>query len=1070
MQKRRVHGKNVPRLYEAGKLTVRHAGDRGGGVSDNDSVDKYKILLDFVLENARGDERPYLTVEILGKRVLGLLDSGASRTILGSKGFSIIRNLNLGVNSSKRISCTVANGEKCQSIGVVELPITLRGQCRLIEAIVVPELTHVLILGADFWRIMGIVPDLRRNEWHFSDEPVTVNAVEQLSGQTLLSPLERQRLQAMLDRNIGMMDQELGCTDQAEHVILTESAPIKQRYYRVNPVMQAEIDRQLDEMLRLGVVEVSQSPWSSPIVLVKKKDGSYRFCVDFRKLNSVTVRDSYPLPLVADTLDKLRNAKYLSSLDIKSAYWQIPMAESSKEYTAFTVPNRGLFQFRRMPFGLHNSAATWQRFIDRVVGHDLEPFVFVYLDDIVVVSDSFEQHLAILEEVFRRLRDAKVTISVDKCQFCRPQMKYLGYVVDRNGLHVDPDKVKAMLDIDRPRNVKEVRRVAGTFSWYRRFIPEFSSIMAPITALLKKKAKFDWTEECDHAFRRIKECLVVAPVLSCPDYTKPFVVQTDASSFGIGAVLTQPYDDGERVIAYLSRSLTRQERSYSVTEQECLAVLWAIEKLRPYLEGIEFTVVTDHYSLLWLQNLKNLTGRLARWSVRLQQYKFKIIHRKGKENVVPDMLSRSVPVVDLVATSKDQDHSLEDKWYQKVIENVRQKPLKFSGWRESEGKLWKHVSLQYPMLSRPADSWRLVIPKKDRRDIIISAHVPPTAGHTGVFKTFSRIAEKYYWPKMRNDVANFVRQCNICSMHKAGQARPVDKMVSHNKVGRPWEMISTDLVGPLPRSKQGYTFILVVTDYLSKFSLFFPLRKATGKAVSTILENEVFLVFGVPRIIICDNGPQYRCRQFLKMAEEYKCQVKFNALYHPRANPTERVNRTLKTMLAMYTSENHRTWDENIHKIACAIRTSTHETTKLTPYFINFGRNMVLSGTDYSSKDLLDVEDGSQTCENSRNESFRNMFKEVRNRLEISGKRSCDRYNLRCRNIEYFPNQLVWKKNYVLSDASKFFTQKLAPKYVGPFYVKKRLSPWTYELQDEKGDSKGVWHVKDLKPGPDVEV
>lgn len=1056
-------------LLASGKLINRHAGDRDGDVCSKNSVDRVQILLDFVLENAVGDERPYLTVEILGKSILGLLDSGASRTILGSKGLSVVRDLNLSVNSNKRTCCTVANGAKCESIGVVELPITLRGQCRLIEAMVVPALTHVLILGADFWKLMGLVPDLRRNEWHFCDEPVMINSVEQMSGQTLLSQLEKQRLQAVLDRNLKLMKQELGCTDQAEHVIVTESAPIKQRYYRVNPVVQAEIDRQLDEMLRLGIVEVSNSPWSSPIVLVKKKDGSYRFCVDFRKLNSVTVRDSYPLPLVSDTLDKLRNAKYLSSLDIKSAYWQIPMSESSKQYTAFTVPNRGLFQFRRMPFGLHNSAATWQRFIDKVVGHDLEPFVFVYLDDIVIVTDSLEKHLSVLEEVFRRLREAKITISEDKCQFCRPQMKYLGYVVDRNGLHVDPDKVKAMLDIEPPRNVKEVRRVVGTFSWYRRFVPDFSSIITPITSLLKKRTKFQWTEECDQAFRKIKECLVVAPVLSCPDYTKPFVVQTDASSYGIGAVLTQPYDDGERVIAYLSRSLTRQEQSYCVTEQECLAVLWAIEKLRPYLEGVEFTVVTDHYSLIWLQNLKNLNGRLARWSVRLQQYNFKVIHRKGKDNVVPDMLSRSVPVLNAVELSDELvvNAGSEDKWYQRMVDNIRKNPLKFAGWRESEGKLWKQVNLPYPILGLPGDSWKLVIPKKDRRAIISSAHEPPTAGHPGVFKTFSRITEKYYWPKMRNDIANFVRKCNICSMHKVSQDRPVDKMVSHNKVERPWEMISTDLVGPLPRSKHGHTFILVVTDYLSKFSLLYPLRKANGTAVATILENQVFLVFGVPRIIICDNGPQYRCRQFRKLAEVYKCQVKFSAAYHPRANPTERVNRTLKTMLAIYVSENHRTWDENIHKIACAIRTSTHETTRLTPFFINFGRNMTLSGEDYASKDIEDIEHGDQTCEKSRNETFKKMYADVRNRLEIAGKKSCDRYNLRCRNVEYLPNQLVWKKNYALSDASRCFTNKLAPRYVGPFYIKKRLSPWTYELRDESGASKGLWHVKDLKPGPD---
>lgn len=408
-----------------------------------------------------------------------------------------------------------------------------------------------------------------------------------------------------------------------------------------------------------------------------------------------------------------------------------------------------------------------------------------------------------------------------------------------------------------------------------------------------------------------------------------------------------------------------------------------------------------------------------------------------------------------------------DEWYQKMIERIRQNPLKFGNWRVTNGKLWKQVTPKYPSLTSPSDSWRMVVPKNHRQEIIAGAHDPPTSGHTGVFKTFARIVEKYYWPKMRKDVANFVSKCRICSMHKVSQDRPVDKMVSHNKAERPWEIISTDLMGPLPRSKQGNSFILVVTDYLSKFSLVFPLRKATGEAVVGKMEKEVFLVFGVPRIILCDNGPQYRSKQFMKLVENYGCNIKFSAVYHPRANPTERVNRLLKTMLAMYVSENHRTWDENIHQIACALRTSTHETTKLTPYFINFGRNMMLSGKDYSCSEIIDSEDGTQSGGISRNEAFRKMFADVRERLEVAGRKSCERYNLRCRHIEYLPNQLVWKRNYVISDASRFFSHKLAPKFVGPYYIKKRVSPWTYELRDQYGDSKGIWNVKDLKPGPD---
>lgn len=325
--------------------------------------------------------------------------------------------------------------------------------------------------------------------------------------------------------------------------------------------MQEHINKELDDMLEKGIVEKSSSGWSSPILLVKKKNETYRFCVDYRKLNAVTERDSYPIPYVSHTLSKLKDAHYLSTLDIKSAYWQVSVATESRPYTAFKVPGRGLYQFCRMPFGLHNAPATWQRIMDTVLGPELEPNVFVYLDDIVVITQTFDKHLEILEEVFRRLREANLTVSFDKCRFCRAEMEFLGYVVDKNGLRVNPDKVKAMLEIPTPKNVREVRRVVGTFSWYRRFIPNFSSVISSITDLLKKNRKFVWTLECEKAFQQMKEHLVAAPVLSCPDYNLPFEIQTDASAYGVGAVLVQPHKDGDRVIVCLSRSLSKHEKN-----------------------------------------------------------------------------------------------------------------------------------------------------------------------------------------------------------------------------------------------------------------------------------------------------------------------------------------------------------------------------------------------------------------------------------------------------------------------------------------------------------------------------
>jgi hypothetical protein len=1029
-------------------------------MSSHDPTESVRPILDYILRHAQRDERPYLEVDVLGHTFLGLLDSGASRTFLGRRGWDIVKGFNIKLDTSKRVVCTVANGQAATGIGVVELPIRVKEKMKMVEVIVVPELPHSLILGLDFWVLLGIVPDLRHNEWHFSEDPSTISCI-QTDQMTVLTPFEAKCLNEVVEEAKRRMGENLGCTNRVEHKIITSSPPIRQRPYRVSPVMQKIIDDEIEEMLKMGIIEPSKSPWAAPVVLVQKKNtGKYRFCVDYRKLNLVTERDSYPLPVVSETLDKLKDAKYLSSLDIKSAYWQVPIEEASKPLTAF-ICRRGLFQFRRMPFGLHNAPATWQRLIDNILGADLEPNVFVYLDDVVIISQDFEEHLRILKVVFERLREANITVSWDKCQFCRPEMRYLGYVVDRRGLRVDPDKVRAMLDLPRPRNPTEVRRILGSFSWYRRFVPEFSSIVTPITALTMKNHKFVWTPDCEQAFRKIKELLVTAPILSCPDYSREFVIQTDASGYGIGAVLSQPHPEGERVICYLSRSLTKQERNYTTTERECLALVWAIEKLRPYIELVPFTVITDHYSLKWLQSLKDPSGRLARWSVKLQQHNFKVIHRSGKNLVVPDMLSRAVPAVDLVDEVKEIPVGTGDRWYNKMTSKILESPLKFLNWRYSDQKLYKYVRQDYPQLYNSEDCWKLVVPKADRGTIIESAHDPPTAGHMGVYKTFSRLAEKYYWPKMRQDVASYVRKCSTCAAHKGDPQGTRDQMVSHAKPSRPWEMISTDLIGPLPRSYKGNTMILVVTDYLSKFSLVFPLRSASTKTIISRIEEQVFMIFGVPRVILCDNGPQYRSNEFRKFADGYDCRIQFNAHYHPRANPTERQNKTIKTLLAIYVQDNHRRWDEQIHKLACAIRTSTQETTKVSPFFVNFGRNMCLSGKDYSNVSFGDE----QTTQTSRNEGFKRLFVDVKKRLEVAGQKNVERYNLRKRSEEYLVGQKVWRKNYVLSNAANYFSSKLAPKYVGPFMIHRRLSPWTYELKDM--DNKimvGSWHSKDLKP------
>lgn len=1056
----------MSKLYK--KLTIGSTVSRLIDPVDSNKAANHKVILDFVFAHVKDDRRPYLKVSIYNKSFLGLLDSGCTTTILGAAGWNVLRGLDPTFTTEIQ-TCRLANGQTCDSIGFVYLPIQLQDRIKIIRVLIVPSIPHEIILGIDFWSRMEIIPDLFSDEWSFRSESHSLeNQISAIQPIDSLNDEERETLNKVVTEAFQLMGDKLGCTDLVELKISTDSPPIKQRYYPLSPALRKDVNTELDKMLAEDIVEPSNSPWSSPIILIKKPDGGWRFCVDYRALNKVSLPDAYPLPFVSHTLDKLRDARYLSTLDIKSAYWQIPVAKESRPLTAFTVPNRGLFRFKRMPFGLHSAPAVWQRLIDRVIGVDLEKYVFVYLDDVIVCTPTFELHVEILKEVLNRICKAGLTLNRDKCNWCKSELKYLGYVVNASGLLVDPDKVDAVLKIPTPHNVKEVRRIIGLASWYRRFVPNFSSIISPLTSLICKNKPFVWDSACEMALTTIKEHLVSAPVLSCPNFEIPFCIQTDASDFGLGAVLSQTENGVEKVICYASRSLTKAERKYSTVEKECLAVLFAVEKWRPYIEGTKFTVVTDHHSLKWLHKIKDPIGRIARWSVRLQQYDFEVIHRPGKNHIVPDTLSRSVTKVDCVQnhqTTLDDTGwgNTSDKWYKNLKTCISNNPESYPQWTIHGNNLYKKSKPKYPDLT--GTPWLCVVPKDFRKTVIREHHDPPHCGHLGVFKTAARISERFYWPKLRADVANYIRHCVTCLQTKPEQKPSAGRMLSKQPTAeRPWQLVSVDLVGPLPKSSSGYMYILSVLDCFSKFVLFFPLRRATTPAIVKSLEDQVILIYGAPETIIVDNGPQFRSSIFRKLMENYSVTISFTPNYHPQANPVERVHRVLKTMLASYVRDKHQHWDRYLHKVASAIRSSRSEVTNLTPNFINFGREIRLSGNTFH--DLEQPPDSIVENPENVSDTLKQVFLDVRERLTKAYHTSKKSYDLRRRSDSFQLNQRVWKRNYVLSDANKRFTSKLAPKFSGPFVITRVLSPWTYELADSSGHSIGTWHAKDLKAHP----
>ncbi|CAB0032497.1 unnamed protein product, partial [Trichogramma brassicae] len=391
---------------------------------------------------------------------------------------------------------------------------------------------------------------------------------EVCAGLSELSEEQEAAVRVVVERWLTAEPGALGLTRLTEHHIDVQGAsPIKHKMRRMTPAMLQVTHDEIAKMLAQGVIEPSASAWSSAPVIVKKADGSNRFCIDYRDLNKVTKKDAYPVQNIDGILDKLRSAKYISTIDLKSAYFQIAMEESSKQYTAFAVPGAGLFQFTRLAYGLTNAPMAFQRLIDAVFGPECEPFVFGYLDDIVIVTETFQEHLRWLEEVLKRLHEAGLTINRKKCEFCRSSVKYLGYVLDGEGLRVDEDKVAPVLSYSAPHDIKSLRRFLGMVGWYSRFIPSDAELKLPLLTLTRKSVEWAWTEEQQNAFEALKQALTQAPVLARPDFTKPFIVQTDASAYAIGGVLTQVFDDGEHPIVYVSRVLAAAERNYTTSEK-----------------------------------------------------------------------------------------------------------------------------------------------------------------------------------------------------------------------------------------------------------------------------------------------------------------------------------------------------------------------------------------------------------------------------------------------------------------------------------------------------------------------
>ena len=926
-----------------------------------------------------------------------------------------------------------------------------------------------------------------------------------------LSPGEKQIFYELLHTHADVLASstaDLGRTSKLQHKIDTgNSPPIRQAVRRLSPHRREEVKQLLSEMLARGVIEPSSSPWASPVVLVRKKDGSTRFCVDYRKLNQVTRKDAYPLPRIDMTLDALHGSQWFSTLDLVSGYWQVELEEADKEKTAFCT-TEGLYQFKVMPFGLCNAPASFQRLMDLVLTGLQWSQCLVYLDDIVVLGCSFEEHIRNLHSVLQRLQESGLRLKPTKCAFFKKEVKYLGHIISRNGVATDPDKTAKVASWPVPTSKREVQQFVGFANYYRRFIKAFAQLARPLHRLTEQGVPFKWTDSCQEAFDQLRARLCSSPVLAYPDFSKPFILDTDASDVGISGVLSQLDSEGrERVIAFGSRLLTKPERQYCVTRRELLAVVTFIRQYRPYLICRRFTLRTDHGSLTWLRNFREPEGQLARWLEQLQELEFDVVHRPGKSHQNADSLSRlpcrqcgrsnhksaESPSAAEVAVTEVQipgPHTGETLRQLQLADPVLGPLLRM---KEADTKpdtgsfpsvtksvrrflqIWDQLEVHAGILCRclcPVGHFprvtQAVIPDSLREEVLADLHEGVAGGHLGVEKTLGRLRERYYWPGHYNDVRDWCRDCAACASRKTPTPKaraPLQPIAT----SYPMQLVATDILGPLPESPGGNSYILVVADYFTRYVEAYAIPNQEAVTVAQRLVDEFFLRFSPPARLHSDQGRNFESAVIAEACKLLGVDKSRTTPYHPQSDGlVERFNRTLLDMLATAVGENPFEWEKNLRRLCFAYNTSVHPTTGFSPFSLMFGRQPrvpmdIVLGTATQSPSTVPE----YVVELQRN--LNTAYARVRDQMGHQQLQQKAHYDSKVQGRSFDHGDLVWLHNPATPRGK---CRKLHKPWTGPFRVVSRLSDTVYRLQDTRcRRRRPTVHFNRLKPcSPGVRI
>ena len=877
-----------------------------------------------------------------------------------------------------------------------------------------------------------------------------------------LSDKNRQKLIELLTeyQDVVSFSGRLGCTNLIEYKIdIDRTYPVHVKPYRSSEQQRNDMIEQTKSLLKQGVIEESRSAWSSPILLVRKKDQSWRFVIDYRQVNALTKNYVYEVPLISECLRSLSGFKLFSTFDCLSGYYQIPIRESDREVTAFTVPQFGSFQFKNMAFGLKCAPATWNALMDKALGSLKFTTAIAYMDDIILGAQTYKETESKMKLVFDALRKANITLKPEKCVIATEVLRYLGFVVSVDGIHVDPQKVRAIESLTEPTDVKTLRSFLGKTNYFHDFIPEYSIIAAPLYELIKLEEPWLWTQVHTNAFNKLKRSLIEAPILRHFDPKLETELITDASTKGIAFKLTQrdPKTNMWFPIVYGSKKLTPAEQKWKTTEQECFAVVRALRKNKHYIQNKKFTLVTDHKPLKSLLTKRNLPPKLERWALEVMEFPdIEIKHRAGSKIPDVDFMSRH-PV--------DDDSDTEDYFIDRVVDvisDTNQTPTHDDYIlyqandprmadiirRLKEGSLRSDVFFIRNDLLYRMKYGRLVLELPERLIdyILYIHHDSPMSGHGAFRRTYERILQRFHFKDMRKRILEYTKSCLDCQMQKRHQGfrYGMMKIPKAGAIGEKWYI---DTIGPFPVSYSGNRHITIAMESYTRYVVAMATPDTTAETMQEFI-IKLITKFGCFRLLISDNATSFRSHMMKNLAQQIGYKHYYSSVYHAQSNSVKRANASIVGMISMYCSSSQFDWDEQLDASVFAYNTHSHRSIKVSPFYLMFQRQPILPG-EIPTPETKAV----------KKNRWQIACRLAERRTKIVQQYNKSYYDKRRKSIQFNIGDLVLVRQLATKQGKK---TKLLPEYSGPYPIDRKLSDINYEIRLSPKKTE-IYHVQMMK-------